>query len=161
MTSWTPLTPTDDEFLASAPIKATVHVEVPVPIERLWELIVADNALTSWSPAVTKAVWSGQPRGVGTTREVTIGGVVTVRERFYRWDVNERATFTVLSANRPGIRRFSEDYVLSETPTGSALAWTVAVDLGRLNIAGPVVVPALKLAFGQMTKGLAKVAARG
>lgn len=160
MSSWTPLTPTDDAFLESAPIKATVHADVPVPVDRLWELITADDALTSWSPAVTKSVWSGEPRGVGTIREVTIGGVVTVRERFYRWNVNERATFTVLAANRPGIKRFAEDYVLSETPTGSALAWTVAIDLGRLNIAAPVVVPALKLAFGQMTAGLVKVAAK-
>lgn len=161
MTTWNPLTPTDDDFLTSAPITSTMHVEVGVPVERLWELITADDALTSWSPAVTKAEWSGQPRGVGTIREVTIGGLVTVRERFYRWDVNERATFTVLSANRPGIHSFAEDYVLTETPTGSALAWTVAVDLGRLNVAGPAIAPALKLAFGQVTTGLAKVAARG
>lgn len=158
MTSWNPLTTTDDEFFTSAPISNTIRVDVPVPVDRLWDLLTADDALVSWSPAVTKAEWSGEPRGVGTIREVTIAGVASVRERFYRWDVNERLTFTVIAANRPGIRRFAEDYRLSEARGGSVLEWTVALDLGVANAAGPAIVPGLNLAFRQMAKGLVKKA---
>ena len=64
-------------------------------------------------PAVTKVHRHGSPgRGVGTIRDVTILGNMTVREHFYRWDELQRITFTAnrhhptpVSAIRRGLPR--------------------------------------------------------
>ncbi len=80
-----------------------------------------------------------------------------MREKFYRWDENQRMTFAVAESTKPGIRRFAEDYVVEATPTGSRLTWTVAVEVAKL--AGPsavIVKPGLSLAVGSMISALEK-----
>lgn len=155
--TWYPLQPADDDFLRTAPATTKV-LDVDVPVETLWEALAADDAVVSWGPGVTKTRWVGpRPYGVGTIREVTVAGVSTVREKFYRWDENERMTFAVAESNRPGIRRFAEDYVVESTPTGSRLTWTVAVEVAKgSGPTAPVVRAVLSLAVGSMTNGLKK-----
>lgn len=77
-------------------------------------------------------------------------------EVFYRWDECERMTFAADRVNRPGISRFAEDYVVSETPVGSRLEWSVVLEpsahlpaLGARALSG-----ALDLAVGQLARGL-------
>ncbi|KQY57112.1 MULTISPECIES: SRPBCC family protein [unclassified Nocardioides] len=156
--TWYPLDPADDAFLRTAPAITTKVIEVPVPVETLWQALAADDAVVSWGPGATKVRWQGErPYGVGTIREVTVGGAVTVREKFYRWDENERMTFAVTESTKPGIRRFAEDYVVESTPTGSKLTWTVAVEVAKF--AGPsavIVKQGLSLAVGSMINGLKK-----
>jgi hypothetical protein len=158
MTRWIELKPADDIFLSSAPAITTHVLDVPVPATTLWDALAADDAVASWGPGATASRWVGdRPYGVGTVREVTVGGVVTVREQFYRWDEGERMTFFVAESTRPGIRRMAEDYVVESTPTGSRLTWTVALEVARF--AGPtavVVKPVLGLAIGSMVSGLRK-----
>ena len=134
-----------------------------MPAETLWAALSADDAVVSWGPGVTTTRWVGQrPYGVGTVREVTVGGVATVREKFYRWDENERMTFAVVESSRPGIRRFAEDYVVEPTPTGSRLTWTVAVEVARgAGPTAPLVRGLLSLAVGSMVGGLGKKLDRG
>ena len=158
MTRWFPLTPADDDFLSSAPAITTQVLDVPVPAATLWAALAADDAVVSWGPGATACRWTGgKPYGVGTIREVTVAGVVTVREHFYRWDEGTRMTFFVAESTRPGIRRMAEDYVVEETATGSRLTWTVAMEVAHL--AGPTAIvlkPVLGLAIGSMVSGLRK-----
>jgi Polyketide cyclase / dehydrase and lipid transport len=158
MTRWFKLTPTDDDFFTSAPAITKHVLEVDVPAETLWAALAADDAVVSWGPGATACTWTGgKPYGVGTVREVTVAGVVTVREQFYRWDEGQRMTFFVAESTRPGIRRMAEDYVVQETATGSRLTWTVALEVSHL--AGPtavVVKPVLGMAVGSMVTGLKK-----
>lgn len=158
MTRWFPLSPADDDFLASAPAITTQVLDVPVPAATLWAALAADDAVVSWGPGATACRWTGgKPYGVGTVREVTVAGVVTVREHFYRWDEGKRMTFFVAESTRPGIRRMAEDYVVEETATGSRLTWTVAMEVAHL--AGPTAIvlkPVLGLAIGSMVSGLRK-----
>lgn len=158
MTRWFPLSPADDDFLASAPAITTQVLDVPVPAAKLWAALAADDAVVSWGPGATACRWTGgKPYGVGTVREVTVAGVVTVREHFYRWDEGKRMTFFVAESTRPGIRRMAEDYVVEETATGSRLTWTVAMEVAHL--AGPTAIvlkPVLGLAIGSMVSGLRK-----
>ncbi|HEY9393751.1 SRPBCC family protein [Nocardioides sp. NBC_00850] len=158
MTRWYPLDPADDDFLRTARTVTTKVLDVDVPVETLWEALAADDAVVSWGPGATKTRWVGpRPYGVGTVREVTMGGVATVREKFYRWDENERMTFAVAESNRPGIRRFAEDYVVESTPTGSRLTWTVALEVAKASgPTAPIVRAVLSLAVGSMTNGLRK-----
>ena len=158
MTRWFPLESADDEFLRSAPARTTKVVDVPVPVETLWAALTADDALVSWGAGATKMTWlTPRPFGVDTVREVTVGGVATVHEKFYRWDEGKRKTFAVSESNRPGIRRMVEDYVVESTPTGSRLTWTVGVEVAHL--AGPtgfLVSQVLSVAIGTMASGLGK-----
>lgn len=156
MTRWFALSPAADDFLSSAPAITVQVLEAPVPAATLWAALAADDAVVGWGPGVTAMRWTGgRPYGVGTVREVTVGGVVTVREQFYRWDEGSRMTFFVAESTAPGIRRMAEDYVVEETATGSRLTWTVAVEMAHL--AGPsavVLKPLLGLAVGSMINGL-------
>ncbi|MER6939246.1 SRPBCC family protein [Nocardioides sp. NPDC127514] len=163
MTRWYPLAPADDDFLGTARAVTTKVLDVDVPVETLWEALAADDAVVSWGPGATKTRWVGpRPYGVGTVREVTMGGVATVREKFYRWDENRRMTFAVVESNRPGIRRFAEDYVVESTPTGSRLTWTVAVEVAKgAGPTAPIVRALLSLAVGSLISGLRKRLERG
>ncbi|MFJ2754488.1 SRPBCC family protein [Nocardioides sp. NPDC087217] len=163
MTRWYPLAPADDDFLGTARAVTTKVLDIDVPVETLWEALAADDAVVSWGPGATKTRWVGpRPYGVGTVREVTMGGVATVREKFYRWDENRRMTFAVVESNRPGIRRFAEDYVVESTPTGSRLTWTVAVEVAKgAGPTAPIVRALLSLAVGSLINGLRKRLERG
>lgn len=158
MTRWFNLSPADDDFLTSAPAITIQVLDVAVPAATLWAALAADDAVVSWGPGATACRWTGgKPYGVGTVREVTVAGVVTVREHFYRWDEGKRMTFFVAESTRPGIRRMAEDYVVEETATGSRLTWTVAMEVAHL--AGPTAIvlkPVLGLAVGSMVSGLRK-----
>lgn len=158
MTRWYPLEPADDDFLRTAPARTVQVIDVPVPAETLWAALTADDAVVSWGPGATKVRWVGErPLGVGTVRELTIGGVATVRELFYRWDEGHRKSFAVTESTLPGIRRIAEDYLVETTPTGSRLTWTMAVEMSLL--AGPtrfLVAPVLSLGIGAMARGLKK-----
>uniref|UniRef100_UPI003D8E6D1D SRPBCC family protein n=1 Tax=Gordonia sp. B7-2 TaxID=3420932 RepID=UPI003D8E6D1D len=115
-----------DEFFDEAPVRATLGFDTPAAPARVWEVLAADDAVGSWSKLVTGAHWEPGPRGVGAIREVTLGGFLTVREEFYRWDEGERMTFSAVETTGPGIRSFAEDYVITPKGNGSRLEWTVA-----------------------------------
>ncbi|OZM74453.1 MxaD family protein [Amycolatopsis antarctica] len=130
MTHWYPLAESDDDFLRTAGLRFAHTIGIDAPPEVVWRVLAADDALTSWARGITGTHWtSPRPFGVGTTRTVTVGhGVAALRERFYRWDENERMTFTVDAANRAGLRRFAEDLVLTVHSGGTLLTWTFAVE---------------------------------
>lgn len=135
------LDPADDVFLLTATQRFVHAVDLPFAPARVWETLTAADALVSWSSVVTSATWtSPRPFGVGTTREVVLGGSVRLVERFYRWNENERMTFGVEAASVPGLRRFAEDLVLHPIPNGTRLQWTFAVEGRR------VLCPLLRLA---------------
>ncbi|AXB43366.1 SRPBCC family protein [Amycolatopsis albispora] len=138
MARWYPLAESDDNFLRTARFRFPHEVHIAAPPERVWQVLAADDALVSWSKLITGAAWtSPRPFGVGTTRTVTVGGVASLRERFYRWDEGSRMTFSAEAANRPGFRRFAEDLRLLPETGGTRLCWTFAVD------AAPWLVPVL------------------
>lgn len=123
------LTESDDAFLATAPRRYEHIVEIDAPPGTVWAALAADDALVSWSPVITGIEWtSTRPFGVGATRTVTLGRVIRLNERFYRWDEGERMTFTVDAASIPGLRRFAEDLTLEPRGRGTRLRWTFAIE---------------------------------
>ncbi|MFD4442076.1 SRPBCC family protein [Nocardia sp. NPDC058519] len=119
----------DDEFLASASNRFVHILDIPAPPSEVWAALTADDALVSWSGLVTGMRWtSPRPFGVGAVRVVTLGRIAALTERFYRWEDQQRMTFTVDFASIPGLRRFAEDIELAPTATGTRLTWTFAVE---------------------------------
>lgn len=157
--TWRPLTTVGDDFFRTAAVSVTVTVDVRCPVDRLWDVLSADDAVVSWSPAVTEARWASASRGVGAIREVTLGGVLGVKEHFYRWDKNERMTFSAEAVTLPGVRAFAEDYVVTPTPSGSRLEWTVAMEFTRRNsLLARVVRPVLRFAIRDLARGVRRQA---
>lgn len=153
--TWHPLTQVNDDFFRTAPLSFTITSDFPVPVEQLWAALTADDAVVSWSPAVTGTRWEGEPRGIGTLREVTVLGRLGLRDRYYRWDENFRMTFSAQETTLPGLRSFAEDYVIIATTAGSRLYWTVALEFSRHNrLIVPVIRPVLRMVFGQLARGV-------
>jgi hypothetical protein len=146
-----------DELFESAPVVYRIVTDAPVPPEKMWAALTADDAMISWSPAVSGLRWlSPRPFGVGTERELTLlRGLVTVKERYYRWDEGKRKSFNVVEATVPGLRRMAEDYVVEATPTGSRLTWIIAIDpVSPLTPFMRLTGPAGSLPFRQMARGM-------
>ena len=101
-----------------------------------------------------KVRWtSPEPFGVGTTRSVSIGGVVKADERYFLWDnAARRKAFYVERFNLPGLGALAEDYHVTADGPGSVFTWKIVVEpkphLKALGvIARPVLNAALKRVF--------------
>jgi carbon monoxide dehydrogenase subunit G len=154
--SWYPLEPVDTDFFDTAPLRHRFVADFPVPAATVWESLASDESVAAWGPGVKSVRWtSPRPFGVGTTRDVTLAlGAVTVRERFIRWEEGSRYSFCAVDSNRPGLRRFAEDYVVEAAGAGSRLLWTVAMEASpRLSRLDPVIGPTAWLLFGRLAKG--------
>jgi len=137
----------------AAPFRYVNSVDLPVAPEQVWAALTADDTLVSWSPLVSGLRWTTpRPFGVGTTREVTMLGLLKSRERYYRWEDGRRKTFTAVEVSVPGLRRLAEDYVVERTPGGSRFIWTVVLE------PGPMLKPMLRLTDPITARMLRRVA---
>jgi len=151
--TWYPLEPVDSGFFDAAPVRHRFVVDVPVPPAELWKSLSSDASVSAWGQSVKAVTWtSPRPFGVGTTRDVTLAlGAMTVRERFIRWDEGSGYAFCAVASNRPGLRRFAEDYVIEASGGGARLLWTVALEpAGALSRATPALTPLVRLVFGRL-----------
>ena len=143
----------------SAPQLYRFPVRLDVPPERVWESLVSDESIAAWpmGPGLSITLrWTApRPFGIGTTREVGLPWrAMTVRERFFRWDEGKGYSFYVESANRPGIRRFAEDYAIEPDGTGSRFTWTIAIEPApRMGFVLGLTRPLNQFAFGRVAAG--------
>ena len=121
------LEPVDSTFFADAPQVFSETFEIALAAPEVWAELVADGAL-GFCRSLRGARWtSPRPFGVGTTRTMPgLYGALVIEERFFRWEDGHRKSFYVERASLPLFRRFGEDYLLEETPTGCRLTWTIA-----------------------------------
>jgi hypothetical protein len=156
MTNWRTLEPADASIFDTAPQLYRYPVKLAVPPERVWESIASDRSLADWGMGVKSLKWTTpRPFGVGTTREVVLPlSAMTVREQFFRWDEGKGYSFYVYEANRPGIKRFAEDYVIEPDGSGSLFTWTIAIEPhSRMALPMKLLGPVNKQAFGQVARG--------
>jgi hypothetical protein len=124
------LTPCDETFLTSAPDRMVDTMEIGRPAAAVWADLTSDQTL-SWCRLLAGVRWtSPRPFGVGTTRTVrTPGGLLTLNERYFRWEEGRRKSFYVAEASAPLFRRFAEDYLVEElSPASARFTWTVAFE---------------------------------
>ncbi|WP_330230584.1 SRPBCC family protein [Nocardia sp. NBC_00508] len=153
------LAESDDDFLMTAARRYVHNVDIGADPAAVWAALTADDALVSWSPVISAMEWTApRPFGVGATRTVTLGGVVRLDERFYRWDEGKRMTFTVDAASIPGLRRFAEDIVLAPRTEGTRLTWTFALEgTPALRPLLALASPANRLVTSTIANGTARV----
>lgn len=121
------LAPVDDRFLTTAPLVMTASVVLPNSPEQVWEALGSDQ-MWSWAPGMDRLRWlTPEPREAGCVRELRLGRLITFTEEFYRWDVNQRATFRVTHTTHRVIKGVVEDFLLDAMPDGgTTLTWTMA-----------------------------------
>lgn len=105
-----------------------VTVDVEVRPEQLFAILEDPDAWSVWLTAISKVTWtSPDPKGVGTTRTVTIGGDFVADEEFLVWEPNARMAFRFTQCSRRVFRAFAEDYRVTERGGGSQLTWSIFV----------------------------------
>jgi uncharacterized protein YndB with AHSA1/START domain len=153
----TPLRPVDDELLTTAPLIVRSAVRLDAPPSRVWEALGSDE-MWSWFPVIDRLAWQTPgPHAAGSVRRLRLGRFLTVDEEFYRWDVDRRATFRIVSQSRPVLDALIEDFLLEPAGSGTTLTWTMAVSplKGRglpLGLLAPVLRPGNTAAIAGIRK---------
>jgi carbon monoxide dehydrogenase subunit G len=116
------------DFLAHAPWRFENVVELGAPPDRVFALFEDGESWPRWFPGIQRVEWtSPDPKGVGTTRTVTLG-MATAHEHFLAWEPGRRFAFRFSGANRPLFRAGVEDYVLEPSAAGTRFTYVVAVE---------------------------------
>jgi carbon monoxide dehydrogenase subunit G len=149
------LQPVGPDFFEVAPYRTERTASVAAPPAAVFAALADDPAgWGAWFPGFTRSgrYLTGPPHGVGAERAMRLGGVdlietVIVREEPTRW------AFRVSQGSLPLVRAMAEDYRLAETPAGTALTWTLALD-----VAGPTLPTGAMV--GTVAGALVRAAAR-
>jgi Polyketide cyclase / dehydrase and lipid transport len=156
MTRWHPLAPVDADFFSSAPHVFRYQKKFPATPEQVWKSLTSNESLAAWGPEIKKVTWtSPRPLGMGATRDVVAAGeVITMRERFFRWEEGRRHSFCAYESTLPIFKRFAEDYVVEPDGADTLFTWTVALEpTSALALPFKVLTPALRVASTRIFKG--------
>ncbi|OBC00668.1 polyketide cyclase [Mycobacterium sp. 852013-50091_SCH5140682] len=135
----------DLDFIDSAPFRFVSTVDLAITPEQLFEVLADETSWPHWATVITNVEWtSPEPRGVGTTRTVSMRGHITGNEEFLAWEPFSHMAFRFNTSTSDAISAFAEDYRVVETADGCHLTWVMAMKpsgiAGRLGmtLAGPV-----------------------
>ena len=115
-------------FIDTAPFRFVSTVELAITPEQLFEVLADAESWPHWATVITKVEWtSPEPRGVGTTRTVTMRGGIVGDEEFLAWEPFSHMAFRFNGASTASIAAFAEDYRVVRTPGGCHLTWVMAM----------------------------------
>ena len=152
----------DLDFLATAPLRLSFAGTLRAAPKAVFAAIADDvAALPRWYGAVAEAQYGGPaPFGVGTKRRVKLVGGMAFHEQIIAWDTPDRYAYRVERTTVPGIRAMAEEWKVVETPAGTRLAWTMAVDAAlptaaAFRASAPGIALATRRAVGRLDRMLA------
>ncbi|RDI54092.1 SRPBCC family protein [Nocardia mexicana] len=126
----------DDTLFDTAALVFTIEKTFDAPVHAVWTAIDDEHAW-KWLPFPGTGVKYDSPaRGVGMVREMgSPFGVFRVlwveREKFWRYEPNQRITFGVVSGNWMQyllVRQYGEDKTFADLGDGrTKVVWTIAV----------------------------------
>lgn len=121
------------EFLDSAPLRLKFAGTLLSPPEAVFDAIARDvTALPRWYGAVAAAEYGGlEPWGVGTKRRVKLVAGAVFHEEVIAFDDPHRYAYRIERTNVPGIRAMAEVWSVLDTPAGTRVVWTMAIDAAR------------------------------
>jgi carbon monoxide dehydrogenase subunit G len=118
----------DLSFIDSAPCRIVSTVDLAITPEQLFEVFADETSWPRWASVITDVAWtSPPPRGVGTTRTVTMRGGIVGDEEFLAWEPFTRMAFRFNTASTGSIAAFAEDYRIVPTGGGCRLTWVMAM----------------------------------
>jgi carbon monoxide dehydrogenase subunit G len=127
------------DFIDEAPFRFVSTVDIAINPEQLFEVLADAQSWPHWATVITKVVWtSPEPRGVGTTRTVSMRGNIVGDEEFIAWEPFSRMAFRFNQSTSNAISAFAEDYRVVQTADGCHLTWVMAIKpngmAGRLGM---------------------------
>lgn len=118
----------DVSFTATAPFRFVSTVDLPITPERLFEVLGHADSWPRWATVITHVEWTSPlPRGIGTTRTVTMRGGIVGEEEFLAWEPFSHMAFRFNRSTSNAIAAFAEDYRVVPTATGCHLTWVMAM----------------------------------
>lgn len=118
----------DLDFIARAPFRFVSTVDLAITPEQLFEVLSDAESWPHWATVITDVEWtSPEPRGVGTTRTVTMRGHIAGDEEFIAWEPFSHMAFRFNQSSSNAIAAFAEDYRVVETADGCHLTWVMAM----------------------------------
>ncbi|MDF3336286.1 SRPBCC family protein [Mycolicibacterium septicum] len=127
------------DFIDRAPFRFVSTVDLAITPEQLFEVLSDETSWPHWATVITSVEWtSPEPRGVGTTRTVTMRGHIVGDEEFLAWEPFSHMAFRFNTSTSNAISAFAEDYRVVETADGCHLTWVMAMTpsglAGRLGM---------------------------
>lgn len=157
--------PVDLDFLNTAPIRLSFAGTLTAAPKAVFDAIANDVAdLPRWYGAVADAEYGGTaPFGVGTKRRVRLVGGVAFHEQILAWDTPSRYAYGIERTSVPGIRAMAEQWAVLDTPAGTRVAWTMAIDAAlptaaAIRASAPGIALATRRALGRLDRMLAAAA---
>mgnify|MGYP006357626257 FL=1 len=118
------------DFVDSAPSRFANSVELNITPQQLFEVLADADSWPRWAKVITNVEWTTpEPRGVGTTRLVTMRGGLLGSEEFLAWDEHRMMAFRFNEASEKRTKAFAERYDAVATDTGCRLTWTMAMEV--------------------------------
>lgn len=159
---WFNSIPVDLRFCAVAPEKILTQLVVPVPAERLYEVLLTGENQTVWAQGYVQTVWyNASPYARGSIRDIHLQWI-RVRERLLALEPGRRFAFSSDALTVPLVRRMVEDiqFVTLDAHT-TRIDWLVCYELawGLRPLAG-LLRPVFTKMFADFAHGLANYAAR-
>ena len=106
-------------FIDTAPFRFVSRVDLAITPEQLFEVLSDAQSWPHWATVITDVEWtSPEPRGVGTTRTVTMRGNIVGDEEFIAWEPFSHMAFRFNQSTSNAISAFAEDYRVVETADG-------------------------------------------
>lgn len=140
------LRPEPVEFVTRAPLVLAFDALVDAPRGEVFSAVVADPSTWTWFPGITRGSYpDGPPLGVGSPRQVTVGGA-TYLETVVAWDDPVRWAYRVDATGAPIARALVEEWTFGDDelrPGRTEVRWTFALDPSPLFRAVRFAAPAV------------------
>ena len=150
------------EFIEGAAYRFENVVELDAPPEAVFDIFADGDSWPRWFKDIKHVEWtSGEPKGVGTTRTVTLT-TMTVYERFLAWDRGRRFAFRFEGSSLPLCRAGVEDYRLEDIGSGrTRFFYGVYLEPSLIvRLAGPIARAQFGGMFRRAAEGLKTYVAR-
>jgi hypothetical protein len=118
----------DASYAANAPVSIVAEVDIKATPEQIFEAFEDADAWPVWALPITNVEWtSPKPYGLGTTRTVTMTGIVG-DEVFIAWDYPKNMAFCFTHCSQTLIKSFAEDYIVTDLGNGlTRVKWTMGM----------------------------------
>ncbi|MEO8500779.1 MAG: SRPBCC family protein [Vicinamibacteria bacterium] len=106
------------DFIEGASYRFENVVDLEATPEAVFDIFADGESWPRWFDGIKRVVWtSPEPKGVGTTRTVTLT-TMTVQEHFFAWERGRRFAFRFEGSSLPLCRAGIEDYQLEDLGSG-------------------------------------------
>ena len=142
------------DFIQGAAYRFENVVDLDAAPEAVFDIFADGESWPRWFEGIKRVVWtSPEPKGVGTTRTVTLT-TMTVYEHFLAWERGRRFAFRFVGSSLPLCRAGVEDYRLEDLGSGrTRVHYGVYLEPTLVvRLAGPIA----RAQFASMFRGAAE-----